>query len=510
MKRIIAVTLCLLLTASLIGCGTQQSVYVPTGDALVIDGVTVPPTVDPDAEAQYLELAYYPNYSLNPYMATNFANRVLFSLVYQGLFALDSSYNAIPILCSKLKASEDMRTYTVYLEKASFSDGTVVTVEDVRASYEAARKNPYYSGRFTHVADMGTTEDGGLVFYLDTAMENFALLLDVPIVKASEVGEFRPLGTGPYYYENATAGLRLRRRNDWWCTSDLTVTASSIPLVEVSSPLTQRDSFEFGNVGLALSDPCADSYVEYRCDFELWDIDTGSMIYLGVNMQSKVFSNAAIRAALTYAVDRETINTSYYRGYAQPATLLASPGSPYYSKKLADRYAYNFDKFSQIITDNYMVGAEVKFIVNKDDTMRVRVARDIAAKLREGGLNVELLELSTKGYRESLKYSVFDLYLGQTKLSPNMDLTPFLRVYGNLSFGIVNDSSLYAMCQQALANSGNYYNLHETMANDGRITPVLFYVNSVHATRGLLTGLTPARDNVFCYSVGKVLADVVQ
>ena len=76
MKRIIAFALCLLLTASLIGCGTQSDAYVPTGNALVIDGYSVPPTEDPNAAEQFLELAYYPNYSLNPYMATNTTNRV--------------------------------------------------------------------------------------------------------------------------------------------------------------------------------------------------------------------------------------------------------------------------------------------------------------------------------------------------------------------------------------------------------------------------------------------------
>ena len=81
MKRIWAFLLCLLLLVALLGCGTQAEVYVPTGGALVIDGESIPPTEDPNAKDQYLELAYYPNYSLNPYNATNYVNRVLFSLV---------------------------------------------------------------------------------------------------------------------------------------------------------------------------------------------------------------------------------------------------------------------------------------------------------------------------------------------------------------------------------------------------------------------------------------------
>ena len=508
MKRILATLLCVLL---LMGCGTEGSEYVPTGDALVIDGVTEPPTEDPDAVEQQMELAYYPKYSLNPYFATNIANRVLFSLVYQGLFATDSNYESVPILCSQMTVSEDMRTYTIYLDpKASFSDGSKVTLEDVLASYEAARKSVYYSGRFVHVSGFALTEEGGISFRLNTAMEKFPLLLDIPIVKAAEVDAERPIGSGPYYYEEGASGLRLRRRGDWWCTSDIVVTANAIPLQEVESPRLLRDAFEFSNVGLACADPCSDSYVEYRCDFELWDCDNGTFLYLGLNITKPVLQNVAFRSALTYAIDRQTLSDKYYHGFAQPASLPCSPSSPYYSKLLAERYDYDPDAFSSAVASSYPLGSEIMFLVNKDDTMRLRVARDIAETLKSHNINIKLEELSTKAYNEWIKYGMYDIYLGQTKLSPNMDLSPFFRGYGSLSGGILMDEALYSMCQQALANSGNYFNLHENVMEDGRIVPVLFYIYSIHATRGLVTGLRPSRDNVFCYSIGKTLGDVVQ
>lgn len=511
MKRILAFLLCVALTVPLFGCSTDETPYVPTGNALVIEGETVAPTEDVDAVEQFLELAYYPKYSLNPYNATNFSNRVLFSLLYQGLFATDSNYESVPILCQSMTVSEDMRTYTIYIEpKASFSDGSRVTIEDVYASYEAASKSVYYTGRFGQVSGFAISEDGGITFRLNTAMEKFPLLLDIPIVKAEEVSADRPLGTGPYYYENASSGLRLRRRGDWWCSSDLVVTASAIPLQEVESPRLLRDAFEFSNVGLACADPCADSYVEYRCDFELWDCDNGTFLYLGLNLQSTLMQNVGFRSALTYAIDRQGISDRYYRGFAQAASLPCSPSSPYYSKQLAERYAYDPDKFASAVAGNYPLGTEIKFIVNKDDTMRLRVARDIAQALKDYGINIVLEELSTKGYNESIKYGIYDMYLGQTRLSPNMDLSPFFRGYGSLNAGSLADAGIYSMCQQALANSGNYYNLHETIMEDGRIVPVLFYIYSVHATRGMLTGLRPSRDNVFCYSIGKTLGDVIQ
>ena len=37
---------------------------------------------------------------------------------------------------------------------------------------------------------------------------------------------------------------------------------------------------------------------------------------------------------------------------------------------------------------------------------------------------------------------------------------------------------------------------------------MLFQTYSIHATRGLLTGLSPSRDNVFYYDLGKTMAEI--
>ena len=510
MKRIFALLLCVGLTASLFGCSKEKGAYTPTGDGLYVEGQeATKPQSGEDQANQYLVLAYYPEESLNPYGCINFTNRTLFSLIYQGLFSVDRNYEAAPVLCKKYIMSENMRTHTFYLENATFSDGSKVTAADVIASYQAAMDGNVYGGRFSHVTEITLAEDGGIVFSLDTPMEDLAILLDVPIVKAEDVSAPRPIGSGPYYYEDSSSGLRLRRRSDWWCSSDLIVSASSIPLQEVSSVQNIRDQFEFSDVGLALSDPCSDSYVDYRCDYELWNCDNGIFLYLGCNTASKVFSNQSIRSALTYAIDREYIVNTFYRGFAQAATLPASPSSPYYSTQLAKRFVYDKDKFAQAVASAGYIGMEIDFLVNKDDSLRLKVARQIAQWLTEAGLRVNMMEVSNARYKDQLYYGTFDLYLGRTQLSANMDLSPFFRQFASLRYGNMTDTAIYSLCQQALANRGNYYNLHETIMEDGRLCPILFHAYNVHATRGLLTGLAPSRDNVFHYSLGKTLANVL-
>ena len=125
-------------------------------------------------------------------------------------------------------------------------------------------------------------------------------------------------------------------------------------------------------------------------------------------------------------------------------------------------------------------------------------------------MQVVMKELSGTAYTDAIKNRQFDVYLGQTRLSANMDLSAFFETYGELSWGGVNDLGAYSLCLQALENHGNYFNLHKMVMDNGLLCPVLFRSYAIYASRGVISDLNPARDNVFYYSLGKTLADVRQ
>lgn len=511
MKRIVAwlCLICLLVT----GCSYMDGEYTPTGDGLTYD--------DPDSDAiapseeekeQELVMVCNSSETMNPFLCTDVTNRTLFSLIYQSLFVSDSNYKTHPMLCQRYTVSDDMKRYTIYLADATYSDGTPVTLQDVFASYTAAKASDFYKGRFTYIRDFQINDDGdAIVFYLSTAMEDLPILLDIPIVKETEIELDRPLGSGPYRLEESITGLRLRRRKNWWCEDAVTlaVTASIIPLREAGTPPEIRDAFEFSDVGLVRADPGASTYADYRCDYELWDCENGAFVYLICNTERNFFAVPAIRQALTHVIDRELIVEKYYNGFAHSAYLPASPLSPYYNEALASDYGYDKAAFRQAVVDAGMSGYVMEFLVNDKDTLRLRVARTIAKMLEECGVHVTMVECSGTEYNYHLGRLHFDLYLGQTVLSPNMDLSPFFSASGRLRHGGLADPAIHALCQEALANSGNYYNLHQMVMENSRLCPVLVSVYSVHATRGLLTGLTPSRDNVFFYTRGLAMKDAL-
>lgn len=504
MKRIVAILLCAVLL--LAGCGAEKQPYRPTGNGLTVDDITMP--TGPAVTEQEMSLAYYPGRSLDPYRCSDYTNRVLFGLVYQGLFAVDASYQAWPILCEQYRVSQDLRTYTFYLAKATFSDGSALTAADVAASLRHAMKSDVYQGRFGNVESVEAA-DGTVVVQLKVPYGELPLLLDVPIVKQDQVGSARPIGTGPYVYEEGDKGTCLRRRTDWWCSANLQVTSQRIDLVKVESPAQLRDAFEFDDLGLACADPGSESYVDFHSDYELWDCENNIFLYLACNKKSPVLKNQDIRAALTFAIDRDRIVESYYRGFAYSAVLPASPQSPYYSTSLANKQGYDPERLTKAVTAAALESNEIVLLVNTDDGIRLRAARAIADMLENCGLKVKMSELDGEKYRQALADGNFDLYLGQTKLSANMDLSAFFATGGNLDFGNMGNKATYTLCLESLANRGNYYTLHQKVLEDGMLCPILFRSYAIFVQRGMFTELHPARDNVFFYTLGRSLADAL-
>lgn len=509
MKRILALALTALVSLGLLtGCGTEGGEYIPTGGGLTWDEPGQPTVATEPQEDNDLITVYTPDSTYNPYFSTDLNNRSWMSLIYQGLFATDSRYTSHPILCENFWMSDDMQTYVFYIhDDATFSDGTPVTLQDVEASLAFAMASDRYRGRFQHVETMFAA-DGAITFRLDTPYENFPLLLDVPILKQKELNAPQPLGSGPYRMTSGAGGMRLVKVASWWANAALPITGSAVVLQEAKSPLQIRDSFERGNMELVCTDPGNPDYAAYRCDYELWDCETGTFLYLSVNRSSWIFANEALQMSVTKAINREQLVSEFYHGYARPATLAVSPLSPYYDSILASQYGqYDPAALAQAVKAAGLEENNVRLLVNSASPQRLSIAHRIETMLENQGMTVEVVAYTGNDYSYTLAIGNYDLHLAQTTLSPNMDLSSFFSYDGALSYGL-SSTRLYALCLDSLANRGNYYNLIREVAEDGHLIPLLFGTNAVYGKRGAASNLAPSRDNVFYYDLGTTAADV--
>ena len=136
MKKYISL---LLACVMLLSCGCaakgEEEAYVPTGNALLMEGQDPEDIMPTEEPVQSLTLAYDPTRSMNPLIGYDLDNRTLFSLMYQSLFATDSKGTSWPILCSGYDVTPDNQIWTFYVDPAAtFSDGSYLSADDVYAS----------------------------------------------------------------------------------------------------------------------------------------------------------------------------------------------------------------------------------------------------------------------------------------------------------------------------------------------------------------------------------------
>ncbi len=490
-KNIIGLVAAVLCISMLYGCNPEQGVPRDTEPAKTQQGASHP------TRAERFGLSYLPEAGLNPYECTQIVNRPVISALYQGLFIVTSQYRAEPVLCKTYMVSPNLMEYRFQLEPATFSDGTALHAEDVVASLQAAKGSPVYGDRLRHVTSIHAESSTEVVLTLDTPHENLPVLLDIPVVKAGEVKEKMPIGTGPYAIGEDEGSPALVRRSNWWSEYTPAVNFDKILLSAGATPSDLRDHFEFGTTDLVCADPGSPSYVKYRCDYELWDCATGIMLYLGCNNSgSSPFANGEVRAALTHGVDRKAL-VEVYGGFAQAACLPAAPETDYYDSTLAASFGYDAEAFSQALHNAGLYETSARLLVCNDNPTRVQAAQSIAKQLTDSGLTVEVMALPWEDYLGALKVGNFDFYLGEVRLSPNFDLSPFFQENGALGYGGMANAEHYGLCLKALENSGNYYNLHSAVMEDGQLCPLVFRTYAVYATRGVATGLLPGLDNVF-------------
>lgn len=493
----------LLCMTLLLGCGT------PDGETATTMEATVPEASEDKvnhARVEEFGLCFQQDGGLNPYSSTRLTNRPVMSLLYQGLFADTSEYRAEPVLCKTFSCSDDLKTYVFTLENATFSDGSQLDAEDVVASLKRSKNSPIYGNRFYQVKSIAATGNLEVTIELDAPYENLPVLLDIPIVRAEDVESSQPLGTGPYFLVDGES-KSLARREDWWSEYPPVVEYDTIPLADAANAAQIRDEFEFGRTDLVCTDPGHESYIEYRCDYELWDSATGIMVYLACNTGgSSAFAGTTLRSSLTYGLDRTAL-AAPYRGFAQAASLPTSPKADCYDQVLAQAYGADEGAFKEAVANSGIGQTEVKLLVNGDVPSRVQVAELVAAQLQEGGLNVIVKALPYDDFREALRVGNYDFYLGEVRLSPNFDLSTFFREDGNLNYGGMASESLLEMNRLALENSGNYYDLYQSIMDDGRLCPVMFRTYAVYATRGIVTDLMPGLDNVFHNTNSRQLSD---
>jgi peptide/nickel transport system substrate-binding protein len=518
MKDILKKTICVLLAALMAlacGCGAKK----PAAEQSPTEEPESGEDVGDELNATYaadgiFSLNCMLDETFNPYKITSAWNQTVDMLVYEPLIEIDVNFDPQKCLLTDWTTTDGINwTFTVDTAR-KFHDGGSLTAADCAYSIRQAMSCSRYSERFGNVAGVSAVDDTTLAVRLDRTDYRFYRLLDIPCIEYGSSSQDRPSGTGPFEFSGT--GKSLVVNPDYPDAADMPIQRIYLKEYRTADEILQ--AFEDSYIDLSINNPTSMTNLGYSTANVIKYVNTTDMHYLGYNMRSSIFGQAAFRAFMTYAVDRSAIISDCMGGAAAAATVPISPASSLYPKEYADTLNYSAASLQNALKNiglsdlngdgkldlsaNTSTATVINFIVCSDSSAKVAAARSIAQTLEGVGFSVNLRELSFSDYKKALKDGDFDVYYAEVKLSPDWDLSKLLMSGGDLNYGDVQDQTLQGCIRSFLQCSDDDLTqqaaaLCQYIGQSAPITVILFEKTEVLYHRGVLSGLSPTQDNIF-------------
>ncbi len=442
-------------------------------------------------------LPYLSSQTLDPVSCVDGVQQTLGSLLYEGLFTLDERFSPQPTLCTDYEYDTEELTYRFTLRSdALFSDGSPLTAADVLATLKRAQTSDRYAARLAAVASM-RAEGGTLTVTLSEDNAFFPALLDIPIVKSGTENDLVPLGTGPYVFTTDASGAVLTANANWWRGGTLPL--ARIPLVSAKDNATAAHLFTSHNVQLLCSDLTAGDAPAVGGRIAVCEVPTSVMQFLGFNLNDPLLADAAMRSAMSAAIDRSDLAAAYLSGHATPAQFPIHPTASCYPASLEKPLS------SQPLREALSEAGvseekprKLTLLVNEENAFKVSVAQRIADTLCVDGLSVTLKVLPWNEYLAALSAGNFDLYYGEVRLTADWNCAPLLHTLGALNYGGCGSEETDALLAAFLAGQeGSAAAYLNDFASQTPIAPIAFKSLSVLTPDGLVAPYAPTASCVF-------------
>lgn len=481
MKRIIAFFIALTVILSLCGCTKTPE-----------PEVTTEPTTAPFTQNDgILKLAYSSSDSLNPFFCSTNTNANILGLVYDGLYKLDKNYNPVPVIAASYYS--DSASVTVALAQAQFSDGTEIYPADVVNSFELAKESPAYSQKLKNF-ESATASGGSVTFTLSSPDPYAVSCLTFPIAKINEEepeADF-PTGSGRYIPQVSGEERYLIANAK---KSGFAPAIKTIMLVNLKDEASLISSVEVGNTGFIFNNLSSGTYS--RISAKTKDIGINNFVFLAFNPALEIFANTSVRQAINLAIDRSEISTTAYQGHARVAY---SPFNPDWhmiaSKDLI--IPKNIEKGKELIAASgaNVAQNELLILVNSENQFKLETAEFIKEYLEAIGFRIKLAKLSAENFASEVAAGNYAMYIGEIKLSPNMDISPLLTDESS-GFKVNPESESAIRYTQLLEGKCEIMDFINTFNSDVPFIPLCYRNAAVSFSNSMQGGFESCDGDVF-------------
>lgn len=395
-KKLALFLACLMLFAALAACTSKDK--EPDETPAITDG----PAEEDKGVNVYVEGIIS---SLDPYSSIEYVNWYVWNQIYETLVTVDAETGEIyPALAKEHTISEDGLTYSFVLEEGvKFHNGAEFKASDAVYSLNTAMEKPAMSS-WTNMMDKAEAT-GDYSFDLTLKRQYAALpsmLAQLPIVNEEFYSENDnqydiACGTGPYMLQEGKVDpnteITAVRFDDYRKGPAAIPSVTFKVITDASTATIQLETGEL------------DFLMVYSVSNYQPLIDTGNFnstlvsaphtAYISINTTVEPLDNKALRQALNYAADKETITLVAYEGLAVPAHMLCNESSFGANFSDATDFSFDLDKAKDKLTeagfpdgidfDDYDI--ELDYIPG---SYHEKIAQSLKESWSQAGINVSL------------------------------------------------------------------------------------------------------------------------
>lgn len=446
MKKLLIPILCLVL----IGCffASRLNNYEQI-ETTTEESTTEETTTQKSTAKNKIYLGYYKEKSLNPYLTDSPTNLKLSTLIYDSLFLPNDNYSVQPLIASDYTYDGNKLIVTLN-DEIYFSDGSSITPYDISYSFSLAKQSHFYSSRLTSFASCEKGESE-VTFILDSDNVYAHNCLTFPIVKQDSPQDM-PIGSGRYSIAKKNGKYILTANDN--TTRNEEMATQKLYLTEITSENKELYLLQTGDLCYFFDDLTDGEYTKIVANTAT--VTLNNMVYLAYNSKTEELQDSNVINAIDNALDRYALADTAYSGMAQSTALpfnpqwellqnIQTPDTQQNTAKadeLLKSSGYIYQYKTNAVRSKNMKYIELTMIVNNENEPRVQCARLIKKQLQSVGIGITLKELSFNEYKNALYYGNYDLYLGEVRLSADMNLSEFFTSGGSLSYGIDTQSTV--------------------------------------------------------------------
>lgn len=397
-----------------------------------------------------ITLGYYEGKSFNPYVTDSPVNRQISTLIYDSLFVLDEAYKPQPLIAKSSESAEGRITVALN-EDLVFSSGSPLTASDVVYSFNLAKASAHYGSRLENFLSAAAGTDS-VIFTLSTDKIFSESCLTFPIIQAGTGENEVPVGSGRYCIQQNSEGRFLTENSTSTRSEDMT--SKKIMLSPISSESGELYQLQSGALSFFFDNLDSGEYTKINANTVT--VPMNSLVFLTFNHKSPALSDKAVRDAVAYATDKIAIGEEAYKGMYTTATTPFNPEWYLLPEDVSDGKSFSMLNAANTLEQAGYVFAysnndyrsknfeylELTLLVNEENEARVNAAQMIHDSLESIGIDIRLSVLEYEEYIEALYAGEYDMYLGEVRLSPDMNLDCFFKEGSNVGYGIDSASTV--------------------------------------------------------------------